>query len=246
MTSPSDRRTPKWDALRRGLVLVAGLSLLFASALSAPIVPASKLSAAEPEQTVADRRARRLEERDVALAAARETISECTSGCITPIEATALAFSAGEGRAVPGRFLLDVRGGGRSRLRREQNLYFLNSQGDYSAFGVLVIAFEADAMRALLNPQPLPRATAEPEGDIVVQAHRPRDEVSLSVANMISRYRGKRMLVDGEVSLQWIRQGYGAVSEGRRTRRERGYYQVWVRVTDPAQVAWVGEPAPRD
>lgn len=190
------------------------------------------------------RLAERLIERDAPLVQARERITQCATDCITPSEAAALAYSAGAGSGVEGRFIFDVLGGGRSRFRADQRFYFLNSQVDYSSFGVLIIAFEADAMRALLNPPLPPRTSSEEVGNIIVERDRPREEVQLSVSAMMRRFKGKRLIVDGTVYLQWIRSGYGAAMEGRRGS-ERGYYQVWVRVSDPDQVISVTDPHDR-
>ncbi|MEM9703852.1 MAG: hypothetical protein AAF907_15545, partial [Planctomycetota bacterium] len=77
--------------------------------------------------------------------------AECEQGCLTPTEAVALAFEAGEGGKRTGRFLLDVRGGGRSISGNLDQLFFINSQVDYAEFGTLTIAFEEDVLQALLR-----------------------------------------------------------------------------------------------
>lgn len=178
-----------------------------------------------------ERQAEEIVEAEAGLRAASRDLPECADGCLTPSEAVAVAFSAGPDQRVKGRFVLDVRGGGDSNWRAPENLFFLNSERNYRVFGALTLAIKPEAMMQLLNP---PRAkTREPikDGDIIVEAERP--QVELNVANMMARFENRRLIIDGEVGLQWIRYNGTPGIEGQRGQ---GYYQVWIRITSPAQV----------
>jgi hypothetical protein len=60
---------------------------------------------------------------------------------------------------------------------------------------------------------------------------------------MMQRLGGRRIVVDGEVRLQWIDSYMGAPRPiaNKRGEREVGYYQVWVRVVDADQVIFAYE-----
>ena len=183
-----------------------------------------------------ERQAEKIVEAEAGLRAARRGLPECADGCLTPSEAVAVAFSTGSDQRVKGRFVLDVRGGGDSDWRDREDLFFLNSERDYRAFGSLTLAIDPEAMMQLLNP---PRAgLGEPieEGDIIVEAERP--QVELNVANMMKRFENRRLIIDGEVGLQWIRY---IGTPGIEGQRGQGYYQVWIRIASPAQVTILQE-----
>lgn len=177
------------------------------------------------------------------LAAARAALIDCEEGCITPSEAAAMAFAAGEGTALPGRFILDIRGGGQSLSGALERLFFVNSQYEYATPGTLTIAFEPDALYDLLHRPGVCGAREFVRGQITVKACRPGATFDLNMFTMMQRLHGKRILVDGAVSLQWIDYRHGALpppDEAGARRREgsdRGYYQVWVRVEDARQVS---------
>lgn len=165
------------------------------------------------------------------LRAARSAMPQCADGCLTPVEAVALAFDAGPQQRTRARFVLDVRGGGVSGLDDRERLFFLNSERDYRVFGSLTLAFEPEAMRQLLNPPRSDRSDPIEEGDIIVEGERERTELNLS--NVMKHFEDRRLVIEGEVGLKWIRY-YG--TSGREGVRDEGYYQVWVRIDTPAQV----------
>lgn len=178
---------------------------------------------------------------ETTLNSVRPNIPECETGCVTPAEAVALAYEAGEGQPVPGRFLLDVLGGGRSLHGELGELFFINSQLGYGRFGTLTIAFTEDALWDLLR-----RARAcgggERDGRIeVLGCHRSAKADDLNMFTMMQRLGNRRIVVDGEVRLQWIDAATGAPRPVANIRGERepGYYQVWVRVQDADQVIFV-------
>ncbi|MFY8048431.1 MAG: hypothetical protein ACOVNS_06375 [Erythrobacter sp.] len=171
-----------------------------------------------------------LDEEDIALREARGTLDACATGCLTPVEAVSTAYLAGPKRQTNGRFLLDVKGGGADPVTEPERHFYLNSHPDYRRFGTLVLAFEPEVMRKLLNP-PRTRPREADEGDIIVEALRPR--VALTRENMMKRFGGQRILVDGEVGLKWIA---FIGTRGREGVPGEGYYQVWVRITAPEQV----------
>lgn len=182
-----------------------------------------------------------LGEADTALKTVRKALPECDSGCLTPDEATIMAFAAGEGSAQPGRFLLDVRGGGQSLHGELGQLFFVNSRRDYATLGTLTVAFEPDALRALLQRAKVCGAANVAEGQINVKGCRREGLSDLNMFTMMQRLGGRRIVVDGEVRLQWIDSSIGAPRPIANTRGEyeTGYYQVWVRVTDADQVIFV-------
>lgn len=178
---------------------------------------------------------------DAALKIVRPLLPECASGCITPDEATVMAFAAGEGGAEPGRFLLDIRGGGQSLHGELGERFFVNSRQDYATLGTLTIAFEPDALRALLQRARVCGAADVIEGQISVKGCRSSGVSNLNMFTMMQRLGGRRIVVDGEVRLQWIDSYIGSPRPiaNKRGEHEVGYYQVWVRVADADQVIFV-------
>ena len=177
------------------------------------------------------------------LDAARADLVECEQGCLTPTEAVTLAFSAGEDGQRSGRFLLDVLGGGRSISGNLDRLFFINSQVDYAEFGTLTIAFEEDVLQALLR-----RARACGGGEIVdgaiqVKGCRQKGISGVNIFTMMQRLHKRRIVVDGDVRLQWIDSASGLRPRESNTRGEfeTGYYQPWIWVFDADQIAFVYE-----
>lgn len=184
-----------------------------------------------------------LSEADAPLKTARASLPDCDPGCITPGEATLLAFSAGEGKPLPGRFLLDIRGGGQSLQGELGERLFVNSRQDYATLGTLTVAFEREAIDALLRRARVCGADQVVEGEITVKACRGEGVRDLNMFTMMQRLAGRRIIVEGEVRWQWIDSALGAPRPvaDQRGEREVGYYQVWVQVTEAAQVIFVEE-----
>lgn len=182
-----------------------------------------------------------LGEADAALKIVRPILPECAPGCITPDEATVMAFAAGEGGAEQGRFLLDIRGGGQSIHGELGERFFVNSRQDYATLGTLTIAFEPDALRALLQRARVCGAASVIGGEINVKGCRSSGVSNLNMFTMMQRLGGRRIVVDGEVRLQWIDSQIGSPRPvaNKRGEHEVGYYQVWVRVADADQVIFV-------
>ena len=185
-----------------------------------------------------ERQAERLIEAEADLREARRFLPECAVECLTPSEAVAVAFSAGPERRVNGRFIFDVKGGGASEPGSPESLFFLNSQKNFRLFGSLTLAVEPEAMERLLNPPRVELRDDLEDGDIIVERERPRKRVSLSVSNMLDRFENRRVIIDGDVGLQWVR--YSG-TKGRAGVRREGYYQVWLRVASPGQVTIVSD-----
>lgn len=208
------------------------------------ILPASALWAETTETGSAatiEHRLASLGEANAALKTARAILPECQPECITPDEATVMAFAAGESGAQPGRFLLDIRGGGQSIHGELGELFFVNSRQDYATLGTLTIAFEPDALRALLQRAKVCGAANVTDGQINVKGCRSGGVSDLNIFTMMQRLGGRRIVVDGEVRLQWIDSRIGSPRPlaNRRGERELGYYQVWVRVADADKVIFV-------
>lgn len=207
------------------------------------LLPAFGLSAQVTETSSAhiEHRLASLGEADAALKTVRAVLPECQPVCITPDEATVMAFSAGEGGAQPGRFLLDIRGGGQSLHGELGELFFVNSRQDYATLGTLTIAFEPDALRALLQRAKVCGAASVTDGQINVKGCRSSGVSDLNMFTMMQRLGSRRIVVDGEVRLQWIDSHTGSPRPiaNKRGVREVGYYQVWVRVADADQVIFV-------
>ena len=182
-----------------------------------------------------------LGEVDEALKMARPKLPECEAGCITPDEAAAMAFSAGEDAAQPGRFLLDIRGGGQSIHGDLGQMFFVNSRQDYATLGTLTIAFEPDALRVLLQRAKVCGAASVVAGQINVKGCRSAGVADLNMFTMMQRLAGRRIVVDGEVRLRWIDSHLGLPRPvaNKRGEHELGYYQVWVRVEDADKVIFV-------
>lgn len=212
---------------------------LLAAAMLAAVPAASEPGASPTRISRLENQIERITAAEADLRAARDAMPQCAAGCLTPIEAVAIAFDRGPQQRTATRFVLDIRGGGKSSPEDDERLFFLNSEKDYRAFGSLTLALEREAMRQLLNPARTdPRDPAE-EGGIIVE--RDRDEVALNLSNVMKRFENRRLMVEGEVGLKWIRY-YG--TSGREGVRDEGYYQVWVRIASPTQVAIINDDLP--
>lgn len=218
-----------------------------AGAAALAVLCASPASLAETAQTgVAaglEHQLASLEQADAALKAVRASLPECEAGCITPDEATIMAFRAGTSSALPGRFLLDIKGGGQSLHGQLGQRLFVNSRPDYATLGTLTIAFEREALKALFQRASVCGGGADSYDQIRVEGCRASGIADLNMFTMMERLSGRRIVVDGEVRLQWIDSHIGSPSPvpNGRGERELGYYQVWVRVTDADQVIFVYE-----
>ncbi|MEM6476030.1 MAG: hypothetical protein AAF687_07685 [Pseudomonadota bacterium] len=196
-------------------------------ALRAEPVPLGEIMSAEMREE--------LVKAEAPLVAARPSLADCEERCITPSEAVALAFAAGEGQSRAGRFLLEVRGGGRSVGGALDNLFFVNSMQGYARFGTLTIAIEDEALNDLMR-RPRGCGGGLTNRGIVVEGCASDVRVDLNMFSLMRWLTNKRLVVDGEVQLQWIDSSAGTL---RRKGGERGYYQVWVHVTDADQVTIV-------
>lgn len=208
------------------------------------LISASPL-AAEPNEAAAEipieKSLEQLVQLDGALDAARASEPDCEAGCITPSEAARMAFEAGEGQSRSGRFILDIRSGGQSLNGSLEQLYFVNSRRDYAQFGTLTIAIEPDALYHLLRRARVCGARDFEPGQIDVKACRQNVNFDVNMFTMMQRLADRRIVVDGEVQLQWIdaRTGTPRPVANIRGENERGYYQVWVRVDNADQVTFV-------
>ncbi len=184
-----------------------------------------------------------LAEADTALKSARADLVDCDPGCITPGEATALALSAAEGETRAGRFLLDIRGGGQSFQGQLGTMMFVNSRRDYATLGTLTIAFEPDALHALLRRARTCGGADVIEGEITVNACYGEAVPDLNMFTMMQRLTGRRIIVEGEVRRNWIDSPIGTPKPNANFygEHEVGYYQVWVHVTEAAQVTFADE-----
>lgn len=185
-----------------------------------------------------DARFEQLAASETALNTARVDLYDCEQGCRTPSEAAALAFSGGEDQAHKGRFILDIRGGGRSLQGALGDLFFINSHQDYATFGTLTVAFDASVLKALLRRARVCNSDQVTPGKIEVKACRGSDIFDVNMFTMMQRLHKRRIIVEGEVRLQWIDS-----SSGLRPREgaDAGYYQVWIEVTDADKIIWVYE-----
>ena len=219
--------------LRAGLVLLA---------LVLPPAAVAAAGDAAGEAQLADRLTG-LADADTALKTARPLLPDCEPGCITPGEATAMALSAGEGEARAGRFLLDVRGGGQSFQGQLGTMMFVNSRRDYATLGTLTIAFEPDALQALLRRAQSCGGADVIDGQITVKACYGEAVPDLNMFTMMQRLSGRRLIVEGEVRRTWIDSPIGTPKPVANFygEHEVGYYQVWVHVTDAAQVTFADE-----
>lgn len=184
-----------------------------------------------------------LAEADASLKAARADLPDCEPGCITPGEATAMALALGEGEARAGRFLLDVRGGGQSLQGQLGTMLFVNSRRDYATLGTLTIAFEPEALHALLRRARGCGAADVVDGQITVKACYGEGVPDLNMFTMMQRLGGRRLIVEGEVRRNWIDSPLGSPRPIANIygEHEVGYYQVWVHVTEAAQVTFADE-----
>lgn len=225
--------TGKLAVLRAGLAL---LTLAFPAGLSA-----GADDAASDPQLAAHLAA--LAEADTGLKSLREGLADCEAGCITPGEATAMALSATEGEALPGRFLLDIRGGGQSFQGQLGTMMFVNSRQDYATLGTLTIAFEPDALQGLLRRARSCGGADVIDGQITVKACYDDDVPDLNMFTMMQRLSGRRIIVEGDVRRHWIDSPIGTPRPVANFygEHEVGYYQVWVHVTEAAQVTFADE-----
>ncbi len=230
----------------------APLTLFRVTAASCLLCATSALSAEgvdmRPQDAIAATISPELQQRIATLAVNEGPLNEaklsspdCETGCLTPSEAVALAFAAGEGETARGRFLLDIRGGGQSLDGELGELLFVNSHQDYAQFGTLTIAFEERALFNLLRRASVCRSNEYQPGRIAVNACRRDANFDLNMFTMMQRLHQRRIAVDGEVRLQWIdaRTGLPRPTLNKRGEREAGYYQVWIRVEDADQVIFV-------
>lgn len=219
------------------------LAVLRAAAVVLAAAPAPALQAedAAPPPQIAGLAS--LADADAALKAARPALVDCESGCITPGEATVMALTAAEGEARSGRFLLDVRGGGQSFQGQLGTMLFVNSRPDYATLGTLTIAFEPDALQALLRRAKGCGAADVIEGQITVKACYGESLPDLNMFTMMQRLSGRRIIVEGEVRRNWIDSPIGTPRPAANFygEHEVGYYQVWVHVTTAAQVTFADE-----
>ncbi len=179
---------------------------------------------------------------DPALEAAKADLFDCEEGCLTPTEAVALAFSAGENAAQQGRVLLDIRGGGQSLQGNLGELFFVNSHQDYAEFGTLTIAFEARVLRALLRRARTCGGTLV-NGEITVEGCRGGGIKDVNMFTMMQALFKRRIVVEGDIRLQWIDASFGLRSpkSNKRGEFEKGYFQPWIWVEDADQVSFAYE-----
>jgi hypothetical protein len=198
------------------LAVLAPAAALLETAASA--VPTETL----PPDLQLKRRFTQLQKLETPLVAVRHSFDLCREApCLTPSEAAIAAFEAGPERKQSGRFILDVRGGGPANpvhLDRE-GLFYLNSEADFRRIGVLVLAIEPDVVGRLLGED---GALRDAKGRL---DHR-------AFGRMMARFKGKRLIVDGELSLQLIQ----LTDVDTRLPNGTGYHQVWVRVTSPDHI----------
>ena len=221
-------------------LLLAPLAVLAASSALAQTPDGER--AAMSEAAVLERLAP-LQESEGPLKMARAALTECEVGCLTPTEAVVMAFAAGEGGQRRGRFLLDVRGGGRSITGALDRLFFINSQVDYAEFGTLTIAFEEDVLQALLRRARVCGGGEIVDGAIQVKGCRQKGIAGVNMFTMMQRLKDRRIVVDGDVRLQWIDSASGLRprKSNKRGEYELGYYQPWIWVYDADQIAFVYE-----
>lgn len=224
--------------MRRGWCWLRDGGLL-ASAIAAAALFAAEANASQARVSRLENQIQRIIAAEAELREARSALPQCAEGCLTPVEAVALAFDAGPQQRTRARFVLDIRGGGVSRPEDRERWFFLNSEKDYRVFGSLTLAFEREAMRQLLNPAGTNLSDPTEEGDIIVE--RERDRVALNLSNIMKRFEGRRLVVEGEVGLQWIRY-YG--TSGREGVRDEGYYQVWLWIVSAEQVTIIADDQP--
>ena len=204
----------------------------------AALLAASPAAQAQTQPVLAPAVLADLAEADGPLKAARAALVDCEDGCITPGEATVMALSAGEDEVRRGRFLLDVRGGGQSFQGQLGTMMFVNSRRDYATLGTLTIAFEPEALRALLRRARTCGTPSLSAGEITVNACYGDDIPDLNMFTMMQRLGSRRLIVDGAVRRHWIDSPIGTPNPIANFygEHEVGYYQVWIHVTEAAQV----------
>ncbi len=213
--------------MRKALLLAAlGLGLSALVPVSVPTLD-SGAALALPDlfigrDALANRRLRELERLEQDLRKDRTGMPQCAAiTCLTPSEAATVAFAKGPGEGTAGRFILDVRAGtgpDNPHQLHTEDLFYLSSFRRFSGFGTLVVAIEPESLSGLIQA-----AGAGPD-------KRP------SVSRMMDLFADKRVIVDGEVALQWIE--FRDWETGQRNGQ--GYHQVWIRVTSPEQIRVVG------
>lgn len=191
--------------LRAALILGFVVPVPGAAALAEDAVSAAQLTAHLTD----------LDDADLPLKAVRAALPDCEPGCITPGEATAMALSAAEGEAQPGRFLLDIRGGGQSFQGELGTMMFVNSRQDYATLGTLTIAFEPEALQALLRRAQVCGAADVVEGQITVKACYTEGPPDLNMFTMMQR------LVVGASSLRAMCAGNGSTPRSAHPARSR-------------------------
>lgn len=184
-----------------------------------------------------------LSDADAALKTARAALIDCETGCITPGEATIMALAVAEGETRAGRFLLDIRGGGQSLRGQLGTMLFVNSRRDYATLGTLTVAFEPEALQALLRRASVCGAADVIDGQITVKACYGEAIPDLTMFTMMQRLSGRRIIVEGEVRRNWIDSPLGTPRPVANFygEHEVGYYQVWVHVTEASQVIFADE-----
>lgn len=224
----------------RFVIAWSGLALAFTGGV--PTLAQDASERAKPATlTEIQQRLAPLRQGEAPLDTARAALVECEAGCLTPTEATVMAFRAGEGGSSKGRFLLDVRGGGRSIAGNLDRLFFINSSVDYAEFGTLTLAFEEDVLQALLRRARACGGGEVVDGAIQVKGCRQKGISGVNMFTMMQRLSGRRIVVDGDVRLQWIDSSSGLRPRktNKRGEYETGYYQPWIWVYDADQIAFV-------
>lgn len=220
------------------ILLFLLLSFAAASALAeqAPLRPAGQ-SDTDIRQKLAS-----IGQSDSALEAAKADLFDCEQGCLTPSEAAALAFLAGEGAAQERRVLLDIKGGGQSLQGNLGELFFVNSHPDYAKFGTLTIAFEARVLRTLLRRARTCGGILV-NGEITVEGCRGGGIKDVNMFTMMQALHKRRIVVEGDIRLQWIDASFGLRSpqSNKRGEYEKGYFQPWIWVEDADQISFVYE-----
>jgi hypothetical protein len=224
----------------RSLLVIVGAGLCFLNAT--PLLKNTEAKAsALPESGIsrearANRRMRQIDNLERPLLQARETLKECGQvACLTPSEAAAVAFSAGPDRTTPGRFILDVRAGtgpGNRHQSLDEDLFYLASERNFRQFGVVVLAIEPQALEGLLNLESKGAYAASASQVSTNGTGVDHQLKRASTGEMMKRFGKKRLVVDGEIGLQFIEY----VDWETNSRNGDGFYQVWVRVNSHKQI----------
>lgn len=229
----------------RRLLVIAGVGLCFLNA--DPVLTNSEAKAsALPESAIsrearAKRRMRQIDNLERPLLQVRETLQECGEfACLTPSEAATVAFAAGPDRTTPGRFILDVRAGtgpGNVRQSVDEDLFYLASERNFRQFGVLVLAIDPQALEGLLGFESKSGESSSASDDSTTGTSLDQRLKRASTGEMMKRFGKKRLLVEGEVGLQFIEY----VDWETNIRNGDGFYQVWVRVNSPEQITVIDD-----